>query len=494
MRTLKPFPKRGSYDFCATLKNYCKTTVYKIMNLKFMIVIIFLFIVPFTFGQSGILIIDSVMTAYHNQGKLNGNVLIAEKGQIVYNQSFGFANETTKEKLNENSVFGLASVSKQFTAMAIAILKEQGKLNYDDKITKYLPELTAYDNIIIRNLLNHTSGLQDFEQLTNSREAKEYISTRLVGKIVTNQDVVAFFSMYKPKLIFSPGTKSEYCDIGYVFLGSIIEKVSGLTYAEFLDKTIFKPLEMSSTFVLSPETKPDKINNYAWGYIYSESLKKYLSTDSLIAKNNMQIMTDGPAGIYSTVLDLLKWDRALYREQLVSSSSLKEIFEPAVLSDNTKTSYGFGWFIRQDPDYGKSVYHTGGDRGYITCIERNIDHDKTIIILENHDQGVFPVDIINRNLYNIAFPNEAKLSQQQLDALSGTYEIQKGFDLRIWSENGKIYGQATGQKVLPLFAENELMLFAKAVVVKLQFEKNKQGEITCLYILQHGDKTRAEKK
>jgi len=494
MRTLKPFPSRGSYDFCTTLKNYCKAAVFKIMNLKFMTVIIFLFIVPFAFGQNGILIIDSLMTAAHNDGKLNGNVLIAEKGQIVYNRSFGFANETTNEKLNENSVFGLASVSKQFTAMAIAILKEQGKLNYDDKITKYLPELTAYDNINIRNLLNHTSGLQDFEQLTNSREAKEYMSTRLVDNIVTNQDVVAFFSMYKPKLIFNPGTKSEYCDIGYVFLGSIIEKVSGLTYAEFLDKTIFKPLEMNNTFVLSPETTPDKIKNYAWGYVYSESLKKYLSADSLIAKNNLQIMTDGPAGIYSTVLDLLKWDRALYTEQLVSFSSLKEIFEPAVLSDNTRTGNGFGWFIRQDPNYGKSVYHTGEDRGYITCIERNIDHDKTIIILENHDQGVFPVDIINHNLYNIAFPNEAKLSQQQLDALSGTYEIQKGFDLRIWSENGKIYGQATGQKVLPLFAENELILFAKAVDAKLQFEKNKQGKITCLYILQHGDKTRAEKK
>jgi CubicO group peptidase (beta-lactamase class C family) len=453
-----------------------------------------LLFLPYTFGQNRLLTIDSVLTAAHNEGTLNGNVLIAEEGQIVYNRSFGFANETTQEKLNENSVFGLASVSKPFTAMAIAILKEQGKLNYDDKITKYLPELTAYDNISIRNLLNHTSGLQDFEQLTNSREAKEYISTRLVDNIVTNQDVVAFFGMYKPKLIFNPGTKFAYCDIGYVFLGSIIEKVSGLTYAEFLDKTIFKPLEMNSTFVLSPETTPDKIQNYAWGYVYSESLKKYLSADSLIAKNNLQIMTDGPAGIYSTVLDLLKWDRALYTEQLVSFSNLKEIFEPAVLSDNTRTSYGFGWFIGQDPFLGKSVHHSGGDRGYISCIERNIDHDKTIIILENHDRGVNPVNPINNNLYDIVFPDEAKLSQQQLDALSGTYEVQKGFDFRIWSENGKIYGQATGQKVLPLFAENELMLFAKAVIVKIQFEKNKQGEITCLYILQHGDKTRAEKK
>jgi hypothetical protein len=104
------------------------------------------------------------------------------------------------------------------------------------------------------------------------------------------------------------------------------------------------------------------------------------------------------------------------------------------------------------------------------------------------------VDPIHKNLYNIVFPHEAQLTQQQLDALSGTYEIQRGFDFRIWSENGKIFGQAPGQEVLPLFAENELTLFAKAVIVKIQFEKNKQGKISCLYIMQHGDKIRAEKK
>ena len=461
--------------------------------MKIKITLLLLLIGQLTFGQDRIQTIDSVMTLFHSEGNLNGNVLIAEKGQIVYNKSFGFANETTKEKLNENSVFGLASVSKQFTAMAIAALKEKGKLNYDDKITKYLPELAAYDNISIRNMLNHTSGLQDFEQITNSREAMEYMSTHLSGNIATNKDLVAFFSTYNPEVRFNPGTKFEYCDVGFVFLGSIIERISGLTYAEFLSNTVFNPLEMNSTFVLSPGTTPAKINNYAWGYIYSESSKKYLSADSLIAVNNMQIITNGASGIYSTAPDLLKWDRALYTERLVSYSSIKEMFEPALLSDNTWTNYGFGWFIKEDPNYGKSVFHTGEDRGYITCIERNIDHDKTIIMLENHNQGVFPVNIINRILYNISLPIEVKLSDKQLDALCGTYEVQKGLNLRIWSESGKIYCQLSGQPALQLFAENEIMLFSKAVNDKLQFEKNRQGKITCLYIIQNGNRTKAEK-
>lgn len=483
----------GACSYRKALSYYFQDKILKTLKILFMMLIIFFLVVPLSFGQKRIASIDSILIAFHNEGKLNGNILIAENGQIIYNRSFGYANETTKEKLNENSVFYLASVSKQFTAMAIVILQEQGKLNYDEKITKYLPELRAYENISIRNLLHHTGGLQDFEQVKDSREAMEYMSTHSGGNILTNQDIIAFFSKYKPKLLFDPGTKFAYCDVGYVFLGLIIEKVSGLTYAEFLDKTIFKPLEMSSTFVLSPETRPDNIKNFAWGYIYSDGLKKYQPADSLF-RNDLQVMSNGPSGIFSTGLDLLKWDRALYTEKLVSFSSIKEIFEPAVLNDNTISYYGFGWSIGQDPFLGKSVYHSGEGRGYISSIERNIDHDKTIIILENRDRVINPVNPINNNLYEIIFPDEAKLSQQQMNALSGTYEVQKGFDLRIWSENGKIFGQPTGQKVLPLFAENELMLFAKATIVKIQFEKNKKGKIACLYILQHGDKIRAEKK
>ena len=203
---------------------------------------------------------------------------------------------------------------------------------------------------------------------------------------------------------------------------------------------------------------------------------------------------DGGGSLYSTVIDLLKWDRALYTDKLVPSSSLKEIFEPAVLNDKTRTSYGFGWFIQEDPNYGKIVFHSGGDRGYSTYIERHLDNDKTIIILENYSPGKFPIDAINRNLYNIPFPKEIKLSLEQMQELEGTYEIQKGFELKIWSENEQLFGQATEQKALALFAENELLLFAKVVDVKLQFEKNKQGKITHLFILQHGNKSIAEKK
>lgn len=467
---------------------YFQCSILKPTKIKFIVLLIFLVYAPMTFSQNRIRPIDSLLTVIHNEGKLNGNVLIAEKGQIIFNRSFGLANKITKEELNENSVFGLASVSKQFTAMAIVILKEQGKLNFDDKITKYLPELTAYDNISVRNLLNHTSGLiPDINLLKDTKEVKEYLSTKLIGNNASNKDLVAFLSIYKPKLRFAPNTKWEYCNTGYMLLASIIEKVTGQTYPEYLQKAIFRPLEMNNTYVYSPASVPKK--NHAYDYIYSDDLKKYLPADSIIDKNNVFAVLHGGGSIYSSVVDLLKWDRALYTDKLVSASSLKEIFEPAILNDKTKTAYGFGWFIQQDPNYGKIAFHDGANRGYSTFFVRELDNDKTIIILENSSSGLFPIDVINRNLYNIPLPREIKLSQKQIRELEGSYG-----DLRIWSENEKLFGQVPGQKAVPLFAENELSLFAKVYDLRLKFEKNNQGKITCLFIIKGGNKTMLEKR
>ena len=163
--------------------------------MKLKIIIALLFIIQITFGQDNVQKIDSLLTSFFNNGNLNGNVLIAEKGNIIYKKSFGFSNEATKEKLNENSIFELASVSKQFTAMAIVILKENGKLNYEDKISKYIPELSIYPDITIRNLLNHTGGLPDYMELMDSTFDKT--------KIATNYDIITTFAKLKPQVSFA---------------------------------------------------------------------------------------------------------------------------------------------------------------------------------------------------------------------------------------------------------------------------------------------------
>ena len=403
--------------------------------MKLKIIIALLFIIQITFGQDNVQKIDSLLTSFFNNGNLNGNVLIAEKGNIIYKKSFGFSNEATKEKLNENSIFELASVSKQFTAMAIVILKENGKLNYEDKISKYIPELSNYPNITIRNLLNHTGGLPDYMEIMDSTFDK--------NKIATNKDIISTFAKLKPQVLFEPETKWEYSNTGYAILASIIEKISGMTYGDYLVKAIFKPLKMTNTFVYRRRYAPQKVANYAYGYVYSDSLKKYYLPDDL-AKSKMVVWLDGIVGdgtVNSTVIDLLKWDRAMYTEKLISKESKNEIFTSSKLNDKSKTDYGFGWFVEDNGVYGNLVQHTGGWPGYMTFIERHIQNDKTIIVLLNYtnEDTYIPVADLRRMLYNIEPIKFIELKNEEKEKFAGEYKNSKGKIVKLICENGTLY-------------------------------------------------------
>lgn len=436
--------------------------------------------------------IDSLLNVQFAENTLNGNVLIAEKGTVIYKKSYGLANETTQELLNENSIFELASVSKQFTAMAVAILKEKGKLSYDDKLSKFIPELYSYDNITIKNLLQHTSGLPDYMELMEGLFDK--------SKIATNKDIIALFAQQSPKLLFEPNTKWEYSNTGYALLATIIEKASGMSYGDYLKKAIFSPLKMNNTFVYTRRYAPKKVTNYAFGYVYNDSLKKHVLPDDFYATKEV-VWLDGIVGdgtVNSTVNDLLKWDRALYKNKLLSKSGMNEVFEVGTLNDGSKTNYGFGWMIDQNKDFGKLTNHSGGWPGYKTYIDRHIDNDKTIIILQNHEEVKLPVKSIRSILYNQPLEvkknrKEITLSNEQLQKMVGTYEIQPGFDMKITLENNQLFTQLTGQSPFPLFAETETLFFLKVVDAQLQFEKDEKGAVSSAFLLQNGNKIEAKR-
>ena len=404
--------------------------------MKLITTLLILLVGQITFGQNRIQRIDSLLNSLYADQKINGNVLIAEKGKVIYKHSFGNANEEKKQKLDENSVFELASVSKQFTAMAIMILKEKKLLSLDDDFTTYIPELSNYKGITIRNLLNHTSGLPDYEEIMDTLFDKT--------KIATNKDIISLFATHNPKIFFEPNTKWKYSNTGYALLASVIEKVSGLTYADYLNKTIFRPLKMKNTFVYTRRLSPKKIDNYAFGYVYSDSLKKYLLPDEL-EETNIVIWLDGIVGdgtVNSTVIDLLKWDRALYSNKLLSAEGMKAVFEVATLSDKSPTNYGFGWFIDESVDFGKFVAHSGGWPGYVTYIERQLTNDKTIIILQNHDNVSIPIKSIRALLYNKPIPKppvrkETALSMEQLAQFVGIYEVEKDFEIKLYNVLGQ---------------------------------------------------------
>ncbi|WP_307453363.1 MULTISPECIES: serine hydrolase domain-containing protein [Chryseobacterium] len=205
------------------------------------------------------------------------------------------------------------------------------------------------------------------------------------------------------KVIFQPGEKYEYSDTGYTLLALIIEKVSQKTFGQFLNESIFKPLKMNNTFVYRRRFESKQIKNYALGYI-NDNLGQKVLPDS-IEKESYTYYLDGIVGdgtVNSTTEDLLKWDRALYTDTLINSKDKELMFNSVKTKDGEETQYGFGWFIGNSKKYGKIVYHSGGWPGYSTFIERHLDNDKTIIILQNTSDTKInsALQLIRMILYN----------------------------------------------------------------------------------------------
>ena len=257
---------------------------------------------------------------------------------------------------------------------------------------------------------------------------------------------------------------------------------------------------MKSTFVHNRRLSPKKIDNYAFGYVYSDSLKGYKLPDDL-TETKMVIWLDGIVGdgcVNSTVNDLLKWDRALYSNKLLSKVGMSELFEVATLDDKSKTKYGLGWEVDNNADYGKIVSHGGGWPGYVTFIDRHIDNDKTIIILQNHDDVSIPIKSIRSILYNKPLPvikirKEITLTTDQLQKFIGTYEVENEFEIKITLDNNQLFTRLTGQNAFPIFAESERLFFLKVVDAQIQFEQNEKGEIFKLFLLQNGNKIEAKR-
>ena len=316
--------------------------------------------------------LDSTFSAVKD---FSGVVLIAENGKPIYHQAFGYREFEKQIPLKTSDIFELASVSKQFTAMIIMMLKEKGKLDYDDSISKYVD--IPYKGITIRNLLTHTSGLPDYQDIMD----KYWDKTKVAG----NTDCIEYLNKYAPPKLFEPGEKYTYSNTGYLLLASIAEKTSGKDFIDMCRKWIFRKLKMKSTDIRSLEEKK-ATKNFAIGHMYVEERNKYVRADSFPSSNYTIWLGNrmGPGRISSTAADLLKWDQALYTDKLIEQSALQEAFTPMKLNNGDLSHYGFGWEIRNDPAFGKIVQHNGDNPGYKTQIIRYIDKKKTIILLNNN--------------------------------------------------------------------------------------------------------------
>lgn len=417
--------------------------------------------------------IDSILQVYTKQNKFNGSILIAHKGKVLLKKGYGMADFSHDIPNTSSTKFKLASVSKQFTAMAIMILQEKGKLNVEDKLSKYIPDYPKGDKITVYNLITHTSGITNFTSLPKFDSIRVHTHTL--------EQLIAHFK--NEPLEFEPGTKMDYSNSGYLLLTYIIEKASGKPYGTFMKETIFDPLGMKNTGLYTNTTI---IKNMALGY--SE-------TDDGTA-NAPYIDMSIPAGagaLYSTVEDMYLWDQALYTEKLVKKSSLEKIFTPF------KDNYAYGVKVDKYADH-KMISHSGGIEGFATITYRFPDDELYIVILKNFDnQNLLPAHKISRAIMfdqKYELPVERKVAAINTNiykSLIGEYELRPGFIFTVSTEPGKLFAQATNQPKIELYPEGEYKYFVKVVDAQFEFTKDEKGNISSLTLFQGGAKMPAKK-
>ena len=320
----------------------------------------------------------SLIEESQSKGLLNGNVLVAENGNIVYQSAFGLESIETLDSLNLESQFRLASVSKNFTAMAILTLVSSGKIAIDDPLSTYVPEL-PYKGITIRHLLNHTSGLPDYEALFEEKWKPEFANDERERFISGNEDIIDLLVEYTPEVSFAPGEKWEYSNTGYVLLATTIMRVSGTSFPEYLAKNLFSGAGMSQTLVFDPiqiSPMPHRVDGF------NQEGNNLVSSD-IHFLNPVQ----GDGGIYSTSGDLHKWDQFLYNQKLMPDSLLQMAYTSGTLNNGAATGYGFGWNVTTSPDGAKAVAHGGGWVGFSTYFYRDLENHHSIIILTNNSSG-----------------------------------------------------------------------------------------------------------
>jgi CubicO group peptidase (beta-lactamase class C family) len=311
--------------------------------------------------------VDTLMQRY--TGEVPGAALLVIKdGTAVVRKGYGYADLDNRTPVTPQTNFRLASVTKQFTAAAILLLAEDGKLSLDDSARRWLPTLHAVaEPITIRHLLTHTSGLIDYEDvIPDSMTAQLHDADVL--RILADQN----------RLYFEPGTAYRYSNSAYALLALIVEKASGRSFAQFLKARIFDPLGMTGT--VAHEEGISQVAHRAYGY--SAASDGWTRTDQ---SQTSAVLGDG--GIYSSIVDLAKWDAALYDERLLRRSSLAAAFTPATTTDDPNTDYGFGWRIT-----GDTLWHSGETIGFRNVVVRWPRKRMTVVVLTNrNDPEPYPL-------------------------------------------------------------------------------------------------------
>ncbi|WP_332735533.1 serine hydrolase [Flavihumibacter sp.] len=398
---------------------------------------------------------DNVLSQIYKQGGPGCAALITEKGKPLYRKAFGMANIELGVPMKPEMVFRIGSITKQFTAIAILQLMEQGKLSLQDEITKFIPDYPVNGKkITIEHLLTHTSGIKSYTSMPSFET--------IIRKDMKPDELVGFFK--NEPMDFDPGAKFLYNNSGYFLLGVIIEKVSGMSYPQYLEKNIFKPLGMVNSYY---GTDTRIIPNRAAGYQNGEA--------GIVNADQMSMTLPYAAGsIQSTVDDLFLWHKAVHGYKLVKKETLQKAFSPYKLADGNISNYGYGWAFGQVQD-AALIEHGGGINGFTTS-SMYLPKEDIFVVLFTNTTHVGP-DMAATKLAAIAMGKpfkeykEVKLAAASLKEYEGVYDNDKGESRVITAEGEKLYSQRAGGNKFQLKAAGNDEFFFDNSLSTLTFQR-----------------------
>lgn len=361
-------------------------------------------VVRYTFTKEQIAAIDSVVEKICKSGNFSGVVLVGQKDCVLYERACGYANIVKKTPNTDTTAFQLASVSKQFTAVAILQLYERGKLRLTDSVAKYLPGF-PYPDITIHQLLVHRSGLPNYHYLCDRKKM-------LSDPYFSNQQITAELIEANAGRYFLPNRRFQYSNTGYAVLAAVVEAVSGLKFEVYLQRNIFDPLQMNRTFTyraMSGVTYPPR----ATGYV-----RRRIPADDNYLDHFL-----GDKGIYSTATDLLKWDQGLYSGKIINPDTLQLAFRPMGKRPKARSNYGYGWRITTFGDREIPIlFHSGWWHGFKTSVVRIPGDTATVVILRNNNRN----GLGTNQILDILYPSKKDFSQdiEDVDSVESADSLQ----------------------------------------------------------------------
>lgn len=395
------------------------------------------------------------------------SVLVMEKGKVVLKKGYGYSNLEKKEAINPDDVFRIGSITKQFTSTAILKLVEQRKINLNDDISKYLPDFKTTHPVTVEQLLNHTSGIKSYTSLP------EIMSTESKKKKMTINEMLSVIQ--KQPADFAPGEQWLYNNSGYFLLGAILEKVTGMTYRDYITKTFFKPLGMKSSFVDDAQPIANLVTGYA----------RKSATEFTIADYVDPSIPYSAGSIFSTVDDLYKWNQAIFSYKLVKKDLLEKAWTPTQLKNGALESYGYGWQLGRVGTL-RAIGHGGGIDGFVSFEVYVPEKQIYVCVLANTG---LPIEDIAYSLLETTAgatkqkPEPVVLNASELEQYIGVYSIDANQERVITYKEGKVYSQRTGGDRLEIYPYTKDKFAFKESNSEILFTRNSDGSIAGMQLI-----------